>query len=67
MSQYHYKGYYFKALFDEPALMSGCNLPDPNCSKGYLFTDCEFHPRLWECMRQVYTTSIFENCYLGPR
>lgn len=56
-----YTNYYFKQLSDEPAIMSG--LPLPNPTEGpYEFVDCEFHPRLWECLEQLYFTSTFQNC-----
>lgn len=60
-----YQDYYFKCLHDEDIdLISGLHLPDPN--KGpYLFRHCEIHPRLWEAMQQMYTTSKFENTYIG--
>lgn len=57
-----FKGFYFKQLHDEPGLMSGLNLPDPD--KGpYEFRNCEFHPRLWEALEQMYGASIFIECY----
>ena len=57
-----YQDYYFKALFGQPAFMSGLPLPDPN--KGpYTFRGCEFHPRLWKALEQMYSTSTFIDCY----
>lgn len=62
MSQYRYENYYFKALHDEPGLMSGCNLPDPDEPEGYHFVACDFHPRLFEALQQMYSTSTFTRC-----
>lgn len=60
-----FENYYFKALHNEPGFMSG--LPLPNPSKGpYEFIDCEFHPRTWKVLEELYTTSTFKNCYGGP-
>ena len=55
------KDMYFKQLHDEPALMSGLQLPDPKAGP-YAFVDCEFHPRLWEALQQMYVGSTFDGC-----
>jgi hypothetical protein len=71
------KNTYFKTLFSEGKIqISGDPLPDP--AKGpYEFKDCEFHPRLWEALRQMYRNSILtgssyagsgtETFYVAPK
>lgn len=52
---------YFKMLHDEAGLMSGLNLPDEDAGP-YLFEYCNFHPRLWEALQQMYSGSRFIDC-----
>lgn len=55
------RNYYFKQLHDEPMLMSGANMPRPE-NGPFRFEDCEFHPRLWEALEQLYKGCEFDNC-----
>lgn len=54
-----FENMYFKQLPDESGLMSGLNLPEPG---EHRFINCEFHPRLWEALEQLYKDCTFTNC-----
>lgn len=60
-----YENYYFKQLHGEQALMSGLPLPDQDQGP-YEFVDCNFHPRVWEALQQMYHTSTFTKCNWTP-
>jgi hypothetical protein len=65
MLMIEYKGYYFKATCEEGNIfMSGLPLPPLTKEEGQKFIDCEFHPRLWETLEQIYVPAgvKFENC-----
>lgn len=61
MPKHLYENYYFKAKAGEPAFMSGLPMP-PACEGPYTFIDCEFHPRLWDYIKELYSDSTFINC-----
>jgi hypothetical protein len=64
MENLSYRGYYFTALSGDPPLISGCNLPSE--TTGIRFENCEFHPRLWEALQQMYSSCEFAGCNWRP-
>jgi len=57
---------YYKTLEGEPLQISGLMLPDPDGGP-YEFVECEFHPRLWEALQQMYRDSSYIRCNWAPR
>ena len=60
-----FKNYYFETTYEEGNIqISGLPLPNPD-GQPYRFIDCDIHPRLWSCCKEIYRNSEFINTYLG--
>jgi hypothetical protein len=59
--EHTYTDYYFKGVFGDRPLMSGCSLPNPERGP-FEFVDCRFHPECKEWLEVFYTDSIYTNC-----
>ena len=55
---------YFKVPYGGEPLMSGLVMPDPKAGP-YHFVNCDFHPALWEVLKQDYEDCKFIDCDRG--